>query len=577
MIGIYCRISKQKEKGKDVSIIVQKERGINFAKSKGMEFRVYVDEGISGTKNNISDRPEFALLLNSIKNGEISIVYCIDQSRIERNNTIWNLFVSIMLDAGCKYYPNGKYLDLDVPENRLFTGIMSITNEFYAAITGAKVRDAIHINAQKGKTHGLTAYGYGKDENGYFKIIDEEADIIQRIYEMSLDGIGTYTIANILNEEGVPPKFGRYDGQIKRIDKYTKEITTYNKKDTKWRGNVIHDIIRNPIYKGERKWNDGTVKVPAILTVEYWEKVNKNLENNKKKVGKREEYHYLLNGLIFCESCGSEFRGKKRLKGRDKAYKCKGKSKYKSHISCNSRGISIPKLETFIIKHLFISKELQNHLCGLQENKTETNALQIRIDNTKRALEKNHKVVKKIYGLLIDPDLADDLTLKDELKLVKRKIIQQEEKIEYLENQIIERDSSIRNRRLKNTFGQYKLTSGFTDTKRLVHSLISRISIQHNFNADTKGGYYLIKIEYRGFDESSMFMTDWQATKWYPMGYYRAQANTQKELEDDIDLFKHISKEKGKKIVIPKGFQGFETRGSGLMIELEKNEIIHFD
>ena len=48
MVGIYCRISKHKEEGKDVSIAVQKKYGIEFAKSEGMEFRVFVDEGVSG-------------------------------------------------------------------------------------------------------------------------------------------------------------------------------------------------------------------------------------------------------------------------------------------------------------------------------------------------------------------------------------------------------------------------------------------------------------------------------------------------------------------------------------------------
>lgn len=64
---------------------------------------------------------------------------------------------------------------------------------------------------------------------------------------------------------------------------------------------------------------------------------------------------------VFCADCTNEFRGKKRLKGRDSAYKCKGKKT--PNIKCNSRGISIAKLETLIIQHPFISKDLQESPC----------------------------------------------------------------------------------------------------------------------------------------------------------------------------------------------------------------------
>jgi DNA invertase Pin-like site-specific DNA recombinase len=97
MIGIYCRISKHKEEVKDVSIETQMQEGIAFAKVEGLEFKTYIDRGISGTKEEVKDRPEFAIMLDDIKKGTITKVYCFDQSRIERNNRIWNLFTYAML------------------------------------------------------------------------------------------------------------------------------------------------------------------------------------------------------------------------------------------------------------------------------------------------------------------------------------------------------------------------------------------------------------------------------------------------------------------------------------------------
>lgn len=579
MVGIYCRISKQKVKGQDVSIEVQKKQGIAFAKSQGMEFRVFVDEGISGNNDKISERPDFAMLLQAIKSEEISIVYCYDQSRIERNNKIWNMFLSLMLEKNCKYYPNGKLLDLDVPENQFFTGVMSLANELYSALTGIKVKETIYENALKGKTHGLTAYGYTKDNEGYFRIKDDEddneAEIVKRIFSLSLQGIGTYTIANILNNEGVPTKFRQFEGQIHRRDKDTNTVSTYEKNNVRWRGNVIHDIIKNPIYKGTRMWNGEPISVPPILSEEYWQEVNDNLEKNKKKVGKREEYKYLLNGLIYCAHCGSEYRGKKRLKGNDNAYKCKGKQRH--YIECDSRGISLPKLETFIIHHLFISKDLENYLVGLPKDNQESDVLKNKLNREKKVLEKLIRIKDTAYKHLLDPDFQDDEVIKAELIATKKRIIDKEKAIELLQNKLIERNGKSRAKRVKNTIGKFNLNASFEETRRLVHSLIEKITISHQVK-QPKGGYFLLKIEYKGFDETSMFMTDWQAMKWYWMGHYRSKAVSKEDLEDDRELIKSIAKERGVNIDIPDDFKGLETYSSGgTLIEIKREELIDFD
>jgi DNA invertase Pin-like site-specific DNA recombinase len=576
MIGIYCRTSKQKEEGRDVSIPVQKKHGIEFAKSQGIEFKFFIDEGISGAGDKLTDRPDFALLLDAIRKEEISMVFCYDQSRIERNNRIWNMFLSLMLEKKCEYYPGGKFLDLDIPENQFFTGVMSLANELYSALTGIKVKEAIRMNAKKGKTHGLTAYGYEKGDGGYFKINKEEAEVVKKIFRLSLDGIGTYTIANILNSDGDPTRFNMLSGQIKRKDPYTRQITTYKKEDVRWRGNVVHDIIRNPIYKGTRNWNGEFVPVPALFSEEYWQEVNDNLQNNKKGVGKREEYHYLLNGLIFCGECQSEYRGKKRLKGRDSAYKCKGKRIH--NVKCNSRGISIVKMENFIIQHLFISKDLQTYLAGLSENKAETDNLKKKLNREKKELEKLARIEKNAYKHLLDPDFENDDLIKEEIKSTKQKIKGKEQTIEILENRLIERDANSRTKMINNTIGKFHLDADFNQTKRLIHSLIKRITIQHYLKPNSKGGYFLINIEYRGFDESSTFMTDWQALKWYWMGHYRSQAITKDDIEDDTELLRYFADKSGKELEVPEEFVGFESYSSGgTLIQLNPEEFIYFD
>jgi site-specific DNA recombinase len=578
MLAIYCRTSKNKKEDQDKSIPSQKMLGVKFAQIKGWDHQFFVDEGISGTKDDINDRPQFAEMLNLIRKGEIQAVYCIDQSRIERNNDIWNFFVGVVLKAECEYYPSGELLDLDVPQNRFFSGVVSLSNSFYAALTSQKTKLADELNAKEGKTHGMTAYGYQRGEKGYYEINEDEAKVVKKIFTLSLEGTGTYTIANILNSEGIPCKFNRFDGKIRRKDKLTGHITTYDKSKVKWRGNVIYDLITNTIYKGIRKWNELEINIAAIIEADLWDKTNKNIVKNKKNVGRKNDYHYLLNGIIFCGNCGMELRGKKRLKGRDRAYKCKG-VRPPSPSCTESRGINIPKIETFIVRHLFESKELRNYLTNIAVDTNETDNLKQQLDKKRKTLTKVEATISRIYKLLLNPDLADDPVIIEELKKSKSTKVFLVEDITALENKIVLNESDNRKNRVKQLIDDFNISTDFESIRQSVHSLVSKITVQHT--KKDKTGYYLIKINYKNFIEESIFMTDYQSFKWNWLSRSIEYATNAEELQDDIDLANYLLSKHGKNTSITElesNFKGFQSNSSPIeIIKLKQEELIHFD
>ena len=110
MLAIYCRISGKKGEDKDTSIPTQKEEGAKLASSLGLQPVFFVDEGISGTKDD-TNRPGFANMLKELKSKKYHGVYVLNQDRIERNSLIWEIFVAVMLSSDCKYYPNGVFFD----------------------------------------------------------------------------------------------------------------------------------------------------------------------------------------------------------------------------------------------------------------------------------------------------------------------------------------------------------------------------------------------------------------------------------------------------------------------------------
>ncbi|WP_158729042.1 MULTISPECIES: recombinase family protein [unclassified Flavobacterium] len=583
MLAIYCRTSKNKADGTDYSIETQQQGGFKLANHLGLQYRYYVDEGMSGTLA-IEDRPALADMMSDLKKGVITNIYCIDQSRIERNSTVWNIFSAECIAHKCKFYPNGIDFDFSNDESILGSNLISLVNSYYAKITSRKVKLANYSKTLKGKTHGMKPYGYQRDENNNFIIFEEEAQYIRKMFNLSLQGIGSYTIANILNEEGAPTKFNRFKGKIKRINEFTKNVTEFEKSNVKWRGNVVYDMLTNPIYKGIRIWNKKDinkrieVKIDVqIIEDDLWDKVNENLPKNIKNVGKRADYHYLLNGIIKCGHCGNEVLGKKRPKGNDNSYKCKGKRP--PHKDCqDSRAISLPKLENFIIQHLFKNKNLKELLLEAPKSNLSI-PLREKLDSKKKELVQLDKQLERLVKLLRDPDLEDDETFKEDYKLTKLKRVKLNLEIEDLQIKVLEMENETRISRTKTLIETYTDYIQFDEIKRLVHSLIESIKIHHS--KQNKSGYYFIVIKYRNYSEESTFTTDWKGLKWYWHTHYREKALNKEQLAEDVEMLKANYDRKG----IPfneedlTGYEG-NTTVSGMIgesVDLNPNELVLFD
>lgn len=541
MLGIYTRISSTKAQGKDTSIDIQTSEGIKVAIKLGLNYKLYSDIGISGTTEEIEGRPAFAAMMKDIDKGNVTAVYVFDQSRLERNTKIWQIFQYQVNKKDVKFYPKGVETDLTDSNIKFVAGIQSLANQFFAELTREKVNLTFDKRASQGKTHGGLPYGYEKGVDGMYQIIPTEAEVVRRIFDLSLAGNGTYTIANILNADKILTKFqsiSKKDTFIRK-DVYTREEIEYKKTEIQWRGGVIHDMLKNTIYKGTRVWNRHEkgnkqrieAKVPSIVSEDLFDKVNRNLIKNKQKVGKRSEFNYLLNGLITCGHCGKEYRGKKRMVNKDSAYKCIHQGKCPE-----SRGISIVRFENFIIQHLFINKNLKELLINLPINTENGVVLKDKLIKYESEFTKKIKIKERHLNWLNDEALEDDSAIKELYKANIKEIDNLKTNIEILKSEILESDSNFAKMKVENATNEYQLTSGFADTKRLIHSLVERITVNHK--KLEKGGFFYIVIKYKGFEESSTFTTDWFSAKWDWMYYERGKATNEQQRLEDIEELK---------------------------------------
>jgi site-specific DNA recombinase len=547
MLGIYCRTSKQREE--KYTLESQKDEGIKCAKALGLDYTIYIDDGISGTKDeNIRDG--LSMLFSDMKKSKLTAVYCYDQGRIERENGIWDVFQMLCLNFDIKFYPGGNFYDLEDPALRMAANMTSLFNNYYTQQTSLKVRDANARKAANGKTHGLKPYGYSRNDDNYYEINENEAKYVRLMFSMSLEGIGAYRIANYLNDLEVPTKFSgnfKDNKDIKRKNKYTGEVNKFKKSAVKWRGNVISDILKNPIYKGERIWRvhkdkfdiqngkkikqkivTQTIKsqIPAIITEELWNKVQANFKVNKKEsVGKKAHYHYLLNGLVYCERCGNKYWGKKRLKGNDNAYKCLSK-KYPNP-KCDNRGLSLPRLETFILNYLQ-RKPISSRV--LKDLPKPASLLDQYLEQKQGKAEELKKISSSIKNLAnkLDKTSAIDEVL-DKLDSMQKKRQSLIDDIAILEKNIAAEEqlnpnlNSIKEGRRRISMIS-KINAEFDEITKVVKQLVDWVSIQ--YVNEHKPAFFKIKIKLKDQQYIDEYIADFHLKEFNQAGIYVSKLNS---------------------------------------------------
>lgn len=533
VLAIYAR--KSGNSPTDTSIESQLEGGNKYASEKGYSVLEYVDEKVSGRKGmdtfdidgskydklHYYERPEFAQMIQDIKNDKIDAVWTYNQDRIERNTNIWIMFSSLIIEKKTIYIVNDLIVDLSDAMTKMMSTIFSVFNEYYSMTTSLRVRPAHKKNALEGRTHGMVAYGYMRDlQSGKYIQNPSEANIVKDIFNYyDKNGLGAYLIADKLNAKGELCPYAKRTGDFKSKKNVYQE--NRKKENSRWSGSTVSGILKNTIYKGYKY--HGKVKIHIenpIVDKVIWNRVNKAIKNNRHG-GKRPKHKYLLADILYCGHCENIMIGKRRNDGTDNAYKCSTKQRDVS-ICKKSRGLSIPKLETFIIRHLFENAGLKDLLLSLpQENN--------KIDTVKKELDFRNKELKELEVIksnlnkvinspkqLENPEAFIDLFNKNANSIDVKK-----NDIEALKNQLEVLNKTKQRLRIKSTIEGYARGYNFDSMQSAIRSLIESVNLTYLEIGD-KREYYLF-IKYIGTSTTTMFKTDFKALNFSCVGITQKQ------------------------------------------------------
>lgn len=319
--ALYERLSRDDElEGESNSIVNQKKILEEYASKNNLTNIIhFTDDGISGTQ---FDRPGFMEMMNGVNIGNIGCIVVKDMSRLGRDYLKVGQCMEILRQKGVRLIAINDNVDSFYREDD-FTPFRNIMNEWYARDTSRKIQSTFRSKGESGKhTASTPPYGYIKDEKDKDKwVVDEKAaEIVRRIFNLTMDGAGPYKIAKILEADKIDipayhqKKLGYGLHQSKNFEypyRWCSSTIASILKKKEYLGHTVNFKTRKHFkdkkskYVSEDNWLIFENTHEPIIDQETFDNVQRIRGNVKRYPDGWGEYHPLT-GLMHCADCGSK-------------------------------------------------------------------------------------------------------------------------------------------------------------------------------------------------------------------------------------------------------------------------------
>ena len=317
---LYERLSRDDElQGESNSISNQKQMLEDFARRNGLPNPThFTDDGISGTR---FDRPGFLAMMEEVEAGRVEAIVIKDMSRLGRDYLKVGQVMEVLRQRGVRLIAINDGVD-SLKGDDDFTPFRNIMNEFYARDTSRKIRSVFKAKGMSGKhLTGTVIYGYLWDEKREHWLVDEEAaEVVRRIFSLTLEGYGPYQIACKLSADRIEipvVHLARFNEGVNRSkpvkDPYgwgSSTIVNILKK-REYLGHTINFKTRKHFkdkkshYVSEDEWTIFENTHEAIIdqqTFDLAQKIRSNVRRYPNGWGEAAP----LTGLLYCADCGGK-------------------------------------------------------------------------------------------------------------------------------------------------------------------------------------------------------------------------------------------------------------------------------
>ncbi len=261
-VAIYARVSTEDQAKEGFSLAAQLEKLRSYCKARDWKIAAeYVDDGYSGRNTN---RPAYKKMMEEIDSWDILLVMKMD--RIHRNSKNFMLMMEELRKKGKEFVSMTESLDTSTAMGRFVMDIIQRIAQLESEQIGERVYIGMRQKAKQGK--GILGspppYGYTY-RDGKLAVVDGEARVVKKMFEMYLDGHSLKEIEEWLNKNGIKTKKGG-----------------------RWGKKTVARILSNPIYCGYIEWEEIIFRGGhrAIVSVDMFNEVQRLKHRKAKRKGR---------------------------------------------------------------------------------------------------------------------------------------------------------------------------------------------------------------------------------------------------------------------------------------------------
>lgn len=375
---------------------------MELAKKQGLHIVAEYKEIVSG--DSLAARPQMQAMLQAVTEKQYAGVLCMEVERLARGSTIDQGIVAqafkesgtLIITPAKTYHPD-READEEYFEFSLFMSrreYQTIRRRLQAGRL-ATVKEGCYIGTNP-------PYGYKKvtpePKVHTLEIVPEQAEVVQWIYRMYLEGKGARAISAELNRYGIAPAKSAY-----------------------WEVPSIKKILTNPIYTGVVQWHvkgSGDTCYPglhaAIIDAETFQKVQERKKNHPMaQVPVKYTLENYYHNVLYCAECGHQMK-RRYIQSSGKAHmlcRCR---------SCMGKVVSAP-LEA-VDELLLASIRFRIHELEEMTKKPEKAAMPDKKEDTRKNIQKQlsriEKQQSKLYDLL-EQEIYDTATFLERMQILK--------------------------------------------------------------------------------------------------------------------------------------------------------------
>ena len=393
---VYSRVSTDAQERDGTSLDTQERASQEYVEANGWTLVESIRDSASGAS---LDRPGIERLRMLLRQEAVDVVVAYAVDRLSRNQN----HIGVLFDEAEQAGARLQFVTENFEDTAIGRFILAAR-----AFIGEVEREKIAERTMRGKAErakagkipqgtGKGIYGYRYiQETGQREINEDQAVIVNRIFQRFCDGAGCSRIAGDLNREGSTAFGGGIWHPLTIRRMLANETYTGRTIYRRTRAEAVRNAQggkkhRRVVTQPQSEWIEIPGATPAIISVDMFAVTQSRLNDPQRRLRGRPTRDYRLRGRLRCLACGTPMVGQSMAKGRYAYYRCRRSYAGNFEATCASKYVPVAPLERTVLEQviniladLYINGSLPQNI--LESKSEELNQHRLRLEEANREL-----------------------------------------------------------------------------------------------------------------------------------------------------------------------------------------------